>query len=59
MSCVLAAKEQIILESYPPLKDQNLSDKLRHVSLQSSRWNEIDLYFKKMREDFEREINAA
>jgi len=34
MSCVLAAKEQNILEAYPPLKDQELSDKLRHVSLQ-------------------------
>ena len=34
MSCVLAAKEQNILEDYPPLKDQELTDKLRHVSLE-------------------------
>jgi len=34
MSCVLASKEQNILEDYPPLKDQELSAKLRHIILQ-------------------------
>jgi len=34
MSCVLAANEHDILEDYPPLKDQELSGKLRHVMLQ-------------------------
>jgi len=34
MGCVLAANEHNILEAYPPLKDQELSGKLRHVSLQ-------------------------
>ena len=34
MGCVLAANEYDILETYPPLKDQELSSKLRHVLLQ-------------------------
>jgi len=34
MGCVIAAKEHDILETYPPLKDQELSDKLRHVNNQ-------------------------
>ena len=34
MSCILAHNENDILEAYPPLKDQELSDKLRHVSSQ-------------------------
>jgi len=58
MDCVLAANEHDILETYPPLKDQELSDKLRLVSLQQS-LKEIGLYFKKLREDFEREVKAA
>jgi len=33
MGCVFAANEHDILETYPPLKDQELSDKLRHVIL--------------------------
>ena len=58
MSCVLAANERDILEAYPPLKDQKLSDKLRHASSQKQ-LEEMDLYFKKLREDFVREIIAA
>jgi len=58
MGCVIAANEHAILEGYPPLKDQELSEKVRYVSLQYS-LEEIDLYFKKLREDFEREVNAA
>jgi len=57
IGCVLAANEHDILETYPPLKDQELSDKLRHFSQQSL--EEIDLYFKKLRKDFEREVAAA
>jgi len=34
MGCVLAANEHDILEAYPPLKDQELSEKLRHVILE-------------------------
>ena len=34
MSCVLAHNDQDILDAYPPLKDQELSDTLRHISLQ-------------------------
>jgi len=34
MGCVLAANEHDILEEYPPLKDQGLFHKLRHVSLE-------------------------
>ena len=34
MDCILASKENDILKTYPPLKDQELSDKLKHVSLQ-------------------------
>jgi len=34
MGCVLAAKEQDVLEAYPPLKDQELSSKLMKTSLQ-------------------------
>ena len=56
MNCVLAANENDILETYPPLKDQELSDKIRYVSSQNEL---IDLYFKKLREDFEREVAAA
>jgi len=58
MGCILAANEHDILETYPPLKDQELSDRLRLVCLQES-LEEIELYFKKLREDFEREVNAA
>jgi len=58
MNCILAIKDNDILVGYPPLKDQELSDKLTHVSSQKS-LEEIDLYFMKLREDFEREIKAA
>jgi len=58
MSFVLAAKEQDILESYPPLKDQKISSKLKNNSLQES-LAEIEVYFKKLREDFEKEVKAA
>jgi len=58
MGCVLAANEHDILKAYPPLNDQELSEKLRHVSLQLS-LEEIELYFKKLREDFDREVKAA
>jgi len=58
MNCVLAHNEHDILEAYPPLKDQELSDKLRHVNSQKY-LEEIDLYFKKLREDFEKEFKAA
>ena len=58
MNCVLAHNEQDILEAYPPLKDQGLSKKLRHVSLQKQ-LEEMDLYFKKLREDFDREVQVA
>ena len=34
MNCVLAHNEHDIIEAYPPLKDQELSEKLRHVSSQ-------------------------
>jgi len=34
MDCILAASEHDIQEDYPPLKDQELSDKLRDVGLQ-------------------------
>jgi len=34
MGCVLAANEYDVLENYPPLKDQELSGKLRHVILE-------------------------
>ena len=34
IGCVLAANEYDVLKDYPPLKNQELSDKLRHVSLQ-------------------------
>jgi len=34
MSCVLAANKYDILEAYPPLKDQELSDRLRDTNLQ-------------------------
>jgi len=34
MGCVFAANEHDVLETYPPLKDQELCDKLRHISLQ-------------------------
>jgi len=34
MGCVLAANEHDILEEYPPLKDQELFRKLRHVRLE-------------------------
>jgi len=34
MGYVLAADKNDFLETYPPLKDQELSDKLRDVSLQ-------------------------
>jgi len=56
MSCVLAADEFDVSKTYPPLKDQELSDKIRYVSSQNEL---IDLYFKKLREDFEREVAAA
>jgi len=55
MGCVIAANEHDILETYPPLKDQELSEKIRYVSLQYS-LEEMDLYFKNLREDFEREV---
>ena len=58
MSFVLAAKEQSILEAYPPLKDQKISSKLRNTSLQKS-LEEIEAYFKKLREEFEKEVKAA
>ena len=31
MGCVLAANEYDVLNNYPPLKDQELSEKLRHA----------------------------
>jgi len=34
MGCVLASKDNDILIDFPPLKDQELSEKLRQVSLQ-------------------------
>ena len=58
MSYVLAANEHEILEAYPPLKDQGLSSRLRDTSLQQL-LEEIEVYFKKLREDFEKEIQAA
>jgi len=58
MSCVLAHNEHDILKAYPPMKDQELFDKLIHVSLQET-LEEMDLYFKKLRDDFEREVKAA
>ena len=53
MGCVLAANDHDILKTYPPLKDQELSDKLKHVILEKQ-LEEIEPYFKKLRENFER-----
>ena len=47
-----------IMEVYPPLKDQELSDRLRDANQQLHR-EEIGVYFKKLREDFEKEVRAA
>jgi len=58
MSCVLAANEHEILEAYPPLKDQELSSKLRNTVSQYS-CEKIEVYFKKLREDIEIEVKAA
>ena len=58
MSYVLAANEHEILEAYPPLKDQKIFSRLRNTSLQKQ-LEEIEGYFKKLREDFEKEIQAA
>jgi len=34
IGCVLAANQNDILEAYPPLKDQELSEKLKYFSSQ-------------------------
>jgi len=58
MSCVLAANEHEILEAYPPLKDQELSNKLRNTNPQYSH-EEIEIYFNKLREVIEKEVQSA
>ena len=58
MSCVLEANQHDILQAYPPLKDQELSDRLRETNLQLH-LEEIEVYFKKLIEDFEKEVKAA
>jgi len=58
MSYVLSTKEHEILTAYPPLNDQDLSCRLMDLKLQTN-LEEIDNYFKKLREDFEREMQAA
>jgi len=58
MSFILACKEQDVLEAYPPLKDSKLTSKLRNTSSRKQ-LEEMDVYFKKLRENVEKEIQAA
>jgi hypothetical protein len=58
MNQVLASNEHDILLTYPPLKNQKLESRLRNTSLQYQ-LDEREVYFKKLREEFENEVNAA
>ena len=58
MSCVLEANNHDILAAYPPLKDEEISDRLRDANSQYH-LEEIEIYFKKLREGFEKEVKTA
>ena len=58
MSYVLAANGKEIFEAYPPLKDQEITNRQRNTSLEQQ-LEVIEGYFKKLREDFEKEVQVA